>query len=182
MTNATTYATTAQLLERTNVLRLVQLAVPTGGLMPAVDITRAALLGQSTADADAETQAVLAQAVVVVATALQDGADLMRSYGLPAPGAWLAATPVAAVPPVLVRINCQLAMHYLLDQANALSDADASTYKSTLRLLEQHASGQVGLVPAPAPTSTPAAASSDAAHITSAPSRYGRADDEEAVW
>lgn len=178
----TTYATATQLLERTNVLRLAQLAVPTAGLMPAVDLVRAALLGQSTADANAETQAVLAQAVAVVATALQDGADLMRSYGLPAPGTWLDATPVAAVPPVLVRINCTLAMHYLMSQANALGEADGATYKSTVRLLEQHASGQVALVPAPAQTSTPATASSDAAHITSAPSRYGRADDEEAHW
>ncbi len=174
----TAYATPAQLLERANVLRLVQLAVPTGGLMPAVDLARAALLGQSTADADAETQSVLAQVVAVVATALQDGADLMRGYGLPP------VTDGTPVPPVLVRINCQLAMHYLLDQANALSDTDASTYKATVRLLEQHASGMVALVPpAAGDASAPATGGHDGAVVlTSAPSRYGRGDDEEQVW
>ncbi len=177
----TTYATATQLLERTNVLRLVQLAVPTAGLMPATDLVRAALLGQSTAGADAETQAVLTEAVAVVGTALADGADLMRSYAVPAPSTWTGASPALPVPPVLVRINCTLAMHYLMSQANALGDADSATYKATVRLLEQHASGQVALVPVEAVDPT-AAPSSDAAHITSAPSRYGRADDEEAAW
>jgi phage gp36-like protein len=181
MTTPAAYATHAQLLERTNVLRLVQLAVPTAGLMPAVDLVRAALLGQSTAGADAETQDVLDQAVAVTATALADGADLMRGYGVPAPSTWTAATPVAAVPAALVRVNCTLAMHYLMSQANALGEADTATYKATVRLLEQHASGQVALVPVVA--ADPAAApSSDTASITSAPSRYGRTDDEEAAW
>jgi phage gp36-like protein len=162
------YATAAQLLERTNVLRLAQLAVPTAGLMPAVDLVRAALLGQSTAGADAETQAVLAEAVAVVGTALGDGADLMRSHSLRDPSTWTGAVPALPVPAVLVRINCTLAMHYLLTQANALGEADGATYKGTVRLLEQHASGQVALVPVVAADST----SNDTASITSNPARY----------
>lgn len=176
----TTYATATQLLERTNVLRLVQLAVPTAGLMPATDLVRAALLGQSTAGADAETQAVLTEAVAVVGTALADGADLMRGYGVPAPSTWTAAVPALPVPPVLVRINCTLAMHYLMSQANALGEADGATYKSTVRLLEQHASGQVALVPVVA---DPAAApSSDTASITSGPTRYPAAATDGSDW
>lgn len=174
----TAYATNAQLLERTNVLRLVQLAVPTAGLMPEVDLVRAALLGQSTAGADAATQAVLAEAVAVVGTALADGADLMRGYAVPSADTWLAATPATAVPPVLVRINCSLAMYYLLTQANAVGDADSATYKATVRLLEQHASGQVALVPAAVP-STP---SSDTASITSGAARYGVLDYDGGGW
>lgn len=174
----TTYATATQLLERTNVLRLVQLAVPTAGLMPATDLVRAALLGQSTTGADAETQAVLTEAVAVVGTALADGADLMRGYGVPAPGTWTAAVPALPVPPVLVRINCTLAMHYLMSQANALGEADGATYKSTVRLLEQHASGQVALVPVVAADST----SSDTASITSGPARYPAAATDGSDW
>lgn len=161
----TAYATAAQLLERTNVLRLAQLAVPTAGVMPAPDLVRAALLGQGADGVDAETQDALVGAVTVVATALADGADLMRSYGVPAP--------VAPVPLVLVRLNCGLAMHYLLTQAGAVTDADSTAHKATLRLLEQHAAGQVQLVPATAADST----SADAVSITSSPSRYGPADD-----
>jgi phage gp36-like protein len=173
------YATNAQLLGRTNVLRLVQLAVPTAGLMPSAEWVRAALLGQRTDDADDETQAVLDETVSVVGTALSDGADLMRGYGLPAPSTWTAATPPAAVPGALVRINCTLAMHYLMSQANALGDADTAIYKATVKLLEQHATAQVALVPV-VPGADPV--TSDTAVITSAPSRYGRADDEEANW
>lgn len=175
----TAYATNAQLLERTNVLRLVQLAVPTAGLMPDVDLVRAALLGQSTAGADAATQAVLVEAVAVVGTALADGADLMRGYAVPGPDTWLSATPATAVPPVFVRINCTLAMHYLLSQANALGDADSATYKATVRLLEQHASGQVALVPAAAASAEP---SSDTASITSGAARYGVVDYDGGDW
>lgn len=177
----TTYATAAQLLERTNVLRLVQLAVPTAGLMPATDLVHAALLGQSTAGADAETQAVLTEAVAVVGTALADGADLMRSYAVPAPSTWTAAMPALPVPPVLVRINCTLAMHYLMSQANALGEADGATYKSTVRLLEQHASGQVALVPVAAAVAG-ATPSSDTASITSGPARYPAAAADGSDW
>lgn len=172
------YATHAQLLERTNVLRLVQLAVPTAGLMPAVDLVRAALLGQGTDGADAETQDVLTQTVAVVGTALGDGADLMRSYDVPAPGTWTAASPALPVPPVLVRMNCTLAMHYLMSQANALGEADGATYKSTVRLLEQHASGQVALVPAVAADS----ASSDTVSIASGTARYAASAADGSDW
>jgi phage gp36-like protein len=148
--------------------------------MPATDLVRAALLGQSTADADAETQAVLTETVAVVGTALADGADLMRSYAVPAPSKWTEASPALPVPPALVRINCTLAMHYLMSQASALGDAESATYKATVRLLEQHASGQVALVPVVAdPTAAP---SSDTVSITSGPARYRAAATDGSDW
>jgi len=169
----TAYATIANLLERTNVLRLVQLAVPTAGVMPAVDVAQAALLGKDTSDADAQTQEVLDKTVAVVQTALEDAADLMRSYGLP--------EPKAPVPPVLVRMNCQLAMHYLLEHAGMLSDADTASYNAQLKLLDKYSRGEVGLVPVDA--SVPPVPS-DVAVIESGRPRYGRvADDaDEGAW
>ena len=108
----------------------------------------------------------------LVTSPLGDAADLMRSYAVP--------EPAANVPPVLVRINCQLAMHYLAERAGMLADSDSAAYNATLKLLAKHASGEVALVPqvAPAPGELP---SEDVARITSAPSRYGAgaADDQE---
>ena len=168
----TAYATRAQLLERCNLVRLAQLAVPTGFAMPEVTDVRAALLGDTGLSVDTATAAVLAEAVLAVDTALADAADLMRSYAVP--------EPAATVPPVLVRINCQLAMQYLAERAGMLADSDSAAYNATLKLLAKHASGEVALVPpvAPAPGELP---SDGVARITSSPSRYGAgaADDQE---
>lgn len=166
----TAYATRAQLLDRCNLQRLAQLAVPTGGLMPAVDQVRTALLDGS-GTWDAETAGVLADAVTAVDTALADGADLMRSYAVPAPGIW-----GAAVPPVLVRLNCQLAMHYLAERAGMLAESDGANYGALVKLLGKHASGEVALVP----PADQAATTADVAHISSGRSRYGVNADEEA--
>lgn len=164
------YATRAQLLDRCNLQRLAQLAVPTGGVMPPVDWVQLAMLGQPTGATGPELDALNA-AVVAVDTALADGADLMRSYQVPEATTWTGATPAQAVPAVLVRINCQLAMHYLVERAGMLADSDSANYNALLKLLAKHASGEVALVPPPSPA--PTTPSTDVAQITSGASRYG---------
>lgn len=166
----TVYATRSQLLDRCNLLRLAQLAVPTGVAMPDVTDVRAALLGDTGLSVDTATAAVLTEAVLAVDTALEDGADLMRSYQVPAME--------QPVPPVLVRINCQLAMHYLAERAGMLADSDSSNYNALIKLLAKHASGEVSLTPGaePAPDAAPSA---DVARITSGRSRYGLCSDPD---
>lgn len=176
------YATRTQLLDRCNLLRLAQLAVPTGYTMPEPTLVRAALLAdtQALAGLDTQTASVLADAVVAVDTALADGADLMRGHQVPVASTWTGANPVQAVPQVLVRLNCQLAMHYLAERAGMLAESDNANYKAICKLLAQHASGAVSLVPdvEPAPGATP---STDVAVIYSSASRYGTQAAEDAL-
>lgn len=180
------YATRAQLLARANVLRVAQLAVPTSsGVMPDAAQVQAALLGDASGGVDMATAQALQDAVAAVDTALGDAADLMRSYSVPAPESWTGADPAQPVPQALVRINCQLAMHYLAERAGMLAESDSANYNALLKLLGKHASGEVALAPTPVvePGTTPAA---DVAHISSGASRYGRSDgrtdDDDAGW
>jgi hypothetical protein len=62
-----------------------------------------------------------------------------------------------------------------------LGEADTATYKATVRLLEQHASGQVALVPVVA-VDPAAAPSSDTASITSGSARYPAAATDGSDW
>lgn len=163
----TAYASRAQLLQRCNLLRLVQLAVPTGGVMPDTDLVYGALTGGDTSSATVEEGAALAEAVQAVDTALTDGADLMRSHGLPAPA--------APVPQVLTRINVTLALYYLASRAGPVGDEERRAYDAAVKLLDQHARGDIALIP----PDDSGVATTDTAHISSGPGRYGVAVDSD---
>lgn len=189
MTATTAYATRAQLLGRCNLQRLAQLAVPTGGYMPDVVQVRAALLGdtQSLATVDTDTANVLAEAVAAVDTVLVDGADLMRGYAVPLAATWTTASPAQPVPPVLVRLNCQLAMHYLTERAGLLAESDSANYNALLKLLARHASGEVALVTTTTPdagtgtgTGTNTSTNADEAFVSSRPGRYSSSAEDDA--
>ncbi len=75
---------------------------------------------------------------VMLDQALADTAALIDGYL-----AEVCTLPLAPVPPLLVRISCEICRYYLYD--DAVTDQVAGRYKAALKLLEQLAAGKLSL-------------------------------------
>ncbi len=163
------FATRQDLLARTNARRLAQLAVPADLPMVTLEAMRAAIESDDLSGYDAATQSGLALAISAIDKALIDADALIVSYGIPA----------NVTSSALTRIACTLAMYYL-QGAERFQKEDAIAYDGAIKLLTQHARGEVTLAP-PAQNSTSGAANGtlDTAVVMSSQRRYraGEGDD-----
>jgi phage gp36-like protein len=108
--------------------------------MVTLEAMRAAIEGDNLSGYDVTTQSGLALGISAIDKALQDADALIVSYGIP-PNVSSSA---------LTRIACTLAMYYL-QGAERLQKEDAIAYDGAVKLLTQHARGEVTLA---APSST----------------------------
>ena len=155
-----TFATRADLLARSNAMRLAQLAVPADMEMVPDDALRIAIAGGDLSAFSAAVRAALTEALATIDKALADADALILSYGIPS----------TVRTTLLARLASVIALYYL-QGAERLDKQDAVAYEGAINTLKSHARGDVNLIPAAPSAPVP---SSDMAIITSNRGRYGR--------
>jgi len=159
------FATRADLLARSNAMRLAQLAVPADIAMPPDEAMRIAIEGGDITGYTADEQTALALALDAIDKALADAEALLLSYGIPA----------TVQTTLLARLASTVALYYL-QGATRMTDDVSNAYKSVIDTLKSHAEGKINLIP-PAPAlPTDPVISEDLVLMSSSPRRYSSAD------
>jgi len=148
------FATRADLLARSNAMRLAQLAVPADHDFPSADkALRKVIDGGNMCGLTVEEQAAIVLALDAIDRCLADADALLVSYGIPP----------QAQSTLLSRFSSTIALYYL-QGAERMTEDVQDAYESVLALLDKYHKGTLpGLVP-PEP--------SGLADIQSGPSRY----------
>jgi phage gp36-like protein len=133
------FATRADLLARSNVRRLAQLAVPADYEFPVDEmLLRTAIEGGDVSGQPAQDQSSITLALAAIDHALDDADALLISYGVPA----------AAQTTLLARLSSTVALYYLQGAERMTQDVQ-DAYDAVLELLDKYRKGQLpGLVPA----------------------------------
>lgn len=153
------FATSADLLARSNARRLAQLAVPADMTMPPEVALRVAIDGGDLSGYSTDEQAALDEALVTLDKVLGDADELILSYGVPA----------SVQTPLLARLASTIAL-YFLQGAERMTEDVASAYKAVIDTLKAHARGELNLVPASQAATT---TDDDAVVFVSSGRRYG---------
>ncbi|MCL2162349.1 MAG: DUF1320 domain-containing protein [Betaproteobacteria bacterium] len=148
------FATRADLLARSNAMRLAQLAVPADYDFPRADKALREVIGKGDVSGyPVEEQAALVLALEAIDRCLADADALLISYGIPP----------QAQTTLLARLSSTVALYYL-QGAERMTEEVQDAYDAVLELLDKFQKGTLpGLVP-PEP--------SGLAEIQSGPSRY----------
>lgn len=162
------FATRADLLARSNAMRLAQLAVPADKAMPPDEAMRIAIEGGDITGYTADEQTALALALDAIDKALADAEALLLSYGIPA----------TVQTTLLARLASTVALYYL-QGAERMTDDVERAYKGVIDTLKAHAKGEIDLTPA-APTDP--VLSEDAVLLESSVRRYGSTSTVLADW
>ncbi|OGB76300.1 MAG: hypothetical protein A2496_22615 [Burkholderiales bacterium RIFOXYC12_FULL_60_6] len=152
------FATRSDLLARSNARRLAQLAVPTDVAMLPDHALRAAIEGGVLTGYTADEQAVIAQALHAIDTALTDADELVVSFGIPA----IVRTPL------LARLASTIALFYL-QGGERMTEPVQKAYDAAVETFRQHANGKLNLLP---PLPTDPVLVDGGAEIASSPGRY----------
>jgi phage gp36-like protein len=149
------FATRADLLARSNAMRLAQLAVPADMLIPPDEALRVAIAGGSLAGYTPAEQTALTAALAAIDLCLADADALLISYGIPD----------TVQNTLLARLAATVALYYL-QGAERMTEDVQKAYQGVLDLLKAYRKGDVDLIPsAPSPD--------DAVEMVSSPRRYG---------
>lgn len=157
------FATRADLLSRSNSMRLAQLATPTDVPMIPDSALRTAISGGGISQFSPEEQTGLLLALDRIDAALSDADSLMVSYGIPA----------TVHTPILTRFACTLALYYL-QGTEQMTDDVRRAYEGVLSSLTAHSTGKISLLPSVPDASVAAASGSSGSVVFSSPLRYGR--------
>ncbi len=154
------FATRADLLARSNALRLAKLAVPADMDMVPDDALRAAIVGGDLSRFSDAERAALELALDAIDKALDDADALLLSYGIPS----------NVQTTLLARLASTVALYYL-QGAERMSDDVQKAYEAALKNLSDHSKGTLNLLPLDA--SQEPAPQAVAAFIVSGRTRYG---------
>jgi phage gp36-like protein len=132
------FATRADLLARSNAMRLAQLAVPADHEFPCSGkALRELIEGADIATFPAEEQAALVSALDAIDKALSDADELLISYGIPP----------EIQTKILARLASTVALYYLQGSEN-MTETVEKAYREVLRLLDRYQAGELpGLIP-----------------------------------
>jgi phage gp36-like protein len=132
------FASRADLLARSNAMRLAQLAVPADHDFPECDkALRKVIEGGSLSGYSAKDRAALTLALDAIDKCLADADALLISYGIPQ----------TAQTTILARLASTVALYYL-QGAEHMTEEVEKAYKEVLRVLDKFQSGVLpGLVP-----------------------------------
>jgi phage gp36-like protein len=132
------FAARADLLARTNAMRLAQLAVPADHEFPRFEkALRDAIEGREMEGYSEEEQAALALALEAIDHALADADALLVSYGIPPD----------VQTTLLARLSSTVALYYL-QGAERMTEDVLDAYEAVLKLLDKYQRGTLpGLVP-----------------------------------
>jgi len=159
------FATRADLLARSNAMRLAQLAVPADKAMPPDEAMRIAIEGGVITGYTSDEQVAIGLALDAIDKALADAEALLLSYGIPD----------TAATTLIARLASTVALYYL-QGAERMTDDVNNAYKGVIDTLKSHAEGKINLIP-PAPAlPTDPVISEDLVLMSSSPRRYSSAD------
>ena len=162
------FATRADLLARSNAMRLVELAVPADKEMLPDDALRTAITGGNISIYTADEQATLALALDAIDKALADADALLLSYGIP---------PTVQTT-LLARLASTVALYYLQGGERMAEDV-SKAYDGVIDTLKSHSKGLVNLIP---PALTDPVLTDDAVVFESSPRRYGSVSTTVSDW
>ncbi len=152
------FASRSDLLARCNARRLAQLAVPADVAMLPDHALRAAIEGGVLTAYTADEQAVIAQALHAIDTALADADELVVSFGIPA----------AVRTPLLARLASTVALFYL-QGGERMTEQVQKEYDAAVETFRQHSRGTLNLIP---PLPTDPVLVDGGSEILSSPARY----------
>lgn len=130
------FATRADLLARSNALRLAKLAVPADVDMVPDDALRAAIAGEDLSRFSDADRASLDLALEAIDKALNDADALLLSYGIPR----------NVQTTLLARLASTVALYYL-QGTERMSEDVQKAYEAVLKNLNDHSRGTLNLLP-----------------------------------
>lgn len=122
------YATATDLITRYGAAEIAQRADRGVPALVSEQLLKAAIAGDDLTSYTAPEQAAAAEAIAVIQRALDDARDTIDAH--------ISARytlPIAPVPPILSRIACSLARHYLYD--DQVTEAIKSAYEADMKVL-----------------------------------------------
>ena len=144
-----TYATATDLITRFGAKEIRERADRGVPALVSDQLLKDAAGGRSLATYTADEQAAVAEAMTVIQRALDDARDTINAH--------ISArytVPIAPVPPILSRIACVLARHYLYD--DQVTDAIKNAYEADMKVLCAVRDGKASLGAAAASGQEPA--------------------------
>lgn len=132
------FASRQDIIARSNIRRIAQLAAPADMDMLPVDMLRVAIDGGDLTVYDEADQSAIALALDTIDKCLSDADALLMTYDIPE----------TARSTLLARLASTVALYYL-QQGEQMTDAVQAAYDGVIDLLDKHAKGQIDLTPIP---------------------------------
>ena len=130
------FASRKDLVARSNIRRIAQLAAPADMDMVPVDMLRVAIDGGDLTVYEEADQAAIALALDTIDKCLSDAEELLISYGIPE----------TVQTTLLARLASTVALYYL-QQGEQMTDDLQSAYDGVIDTLSKHAKGIIDLTP-----------------------------------